>query len=54
MRVSKVGVPVAGERRAEQLLAVELFHIVLVEQVRRALDELVEAEGRGGRPARTR
>ena len=40
-----------GERCAQQLLAVELFHVVLVEQVRRALDELVEAEWRGGWPA---
>lgn len=44
----------AREGRAEQLVAVEFFHVVFVEQMWRALDELIEAEWRGGRPARTR
>lgn len=44
----------AREGRAEQLVAVEFFHVVFVEQMGRALDELIEAEWRGGRPARTR
>lgn len=48
-----VGEPVTRERRAEELFAVESFHVVLVKQMRSALLEFLEARRRGGRPARS-